>query len=198
MNFDDLQNAWNTPRNQLPTAEQERLAQQFTRQMIRRRRFQAIWLVNTIVWLTLITVLAIWVIAVGKANPAQEWGLFPLLILPWAFAVYFLRQYRKSTSLARGDLSVSDSLRRALGANRTEQSHLKCVTVLFTIMIPLITLSMHQLRGVGKMSSSELASMAILFGTTLLASGAGIAIRYFGRLLPQQRQIKALLAELTE
>jgi hypothetical protein len=199
MNLNEMQSAWNSPRNNLPTEEQQRLARQFTRQMIRRRRFQALWLINTFVWLTVITGLAIWTIAVGKAKPGQEWGLFPLLIVPWAFALHFLRRHLKPVSTpARGEFSIADSLRAALGSNRTEQSHLKRVAALFAIMIPLLALSMQQLHAVGKASSRELISMAVLFGGILLLSGAGIAARYFGRVLPQQRQLNALLAELTD
>jgi len=199
MNLNEMQSAWNSPRNNLPTEEQQRLARQFTRQMIRRRRFQAIWLINTFVWLALITVFAIWAIAVGKAKLEQEWGLFPLLTVPWVFAFHFLRRYLKPVSPeARGELSVTDSLRAALGSNRTEQSHLKLVAGLFAIMIPLLAVSMQQLHAVRKVSSSELVSMAVLFGGTLLLSCAGIAARYFGRVLPQQRQLNALLTELTD
>ncbi len=74
MNLNEMQNVWNSPRNNLATAEQQQLAQQFTRQMIRRRRFQAIWLTNTFVWLTLITLIAIQTIAAGKFNPAPKSG----------------------------------------------------------------------------------------------------------------------------
>lgn len=198
MNLTEMQSAWNSPRNNLPTEEQQQLAQQFTRQMIRRRRFQAVWLINTFVWLTVITVVAFWTIAVGKVKPGQEWGLFPLLIAPWAFAIHFLRRYLKPVApITRGQLSVTDSFRAALSSNRTEKSHLKLVAGLFAIMIPLMAVSMQQLHAVGKVSSRELVSMAVLFGGTLLLSCAGIAARYFGRLLPQQRQLNALLAELT-
>lgn len=197
MNLNEMQNAWSSPRNNLPAKEQQRVADQFTRQMTRRRRFQSIWLINTFVWLAAITFLASWTIAVGKTKPEQEWGLFPLLIVPWAFAMHFLRRHLKPvTPAARGELSVSESLRAARSSNRTEQSRTKQVAALFAIMIPLLAVAMQQLHAVGKMSSPELSSMAVLFGGVLLLSGAGIAARYFGRLLPQQRQLDALLTEL--
>ncbi|HWN94473.1 MAG TPA: hypothetical protein VNT99_05540 [Methylomirabilota bacterium] len=198
MNLNEMEGDWNSPRNNLPTEEQQQLAGQFTRQMIRRRRFQAIWLINTFVWLTVITAVALRTIAVGKVKLDQEWGLFPVLIVPWAFAFHFLRRYLKPvTSAARGEMPVADSLRAALGSNRTEQTHLKLVGVLFAIMIPLLALSMQQLHAVGKMSSRELTSMAVFFSGTLLLSGAGIAARYFARVLPQQRRLNALLTDLT-
>ena len=198
MNPNEMQHAWNSPRNNLPTAEQQLLVDQFTRQMVHRRRFQAFWLIHNFIWLTIITGLAFLAIATGKTNLQQEWGLFPLLIVPWAFAIHFLRRYWKPVApVAQGELPVADSLQAALVSNRTEQSHLKLVGGLFAIMIPLLALSIQQLHAAGKVSARELVSMAVFFGGTLLLCGAGIAARYFTRLLPQQRRLDALLAELS-
>ncbi len=199
MNLDEVQSTWNSPRNNLPTAEQQRLAGQFTRQMIRRRRFQTIWLVHTFFALTIITVLAVRAIALGKADPGEEWGLFPLLMVPWLFAFHFLRRHLKPVSpVSRGESSIMDSVRAALDSNRSERSRLKVVAALFAIMIPLLAVSMNQLLASGKVSSRELTSMAVFFGGTLLLSAAGIVVRIFGRVLPQQRQLDAVLAELTD
>jgi hypothetical protein len=198
MNLDELQNDWNSPRNDLPTEQQRKLAEQFVLQMRRRRRFQLWWLIHTFFWLTVITVLAARTVALGRTGLGQEWALLPLLTVPWLFAFHFLRRFLKPVlPVARGELSVIDSLRAALAANRAEQSHLKKVGVLFAIMIPLLALSMSQLRSTHKVSSSELTSMAVFLGGILLLSGAGIAARYFARVLPRQREIKDLLTELT-
>ncbi|HMJ90297.1 MAG TPA: hypothetical protein VK530_10795 [Candidatus Acidoferrum sp.] len=199
MNMDEMQSAWNSPRNNLPTGEQRRLAEQFTRQMVRRRRFQALWLINTFALLTIATALAARAVATGKAELAQEWALLPLLIAPWMFAIHFLRRHLKPGSPApRGEVSVADSFRAALSSNRREQSHLKAVGVLFAIVIPLLAVSMQQLHAVGKASTRELTSMAVFFGGVLLLSSAGIAARYFGRVMPQQKRLSALLAELND
>jgi len=197
MNLNELQNVWNSPRNNLPTEAQQRLADKFTRQMIRRRRFQFFWLINTFFWLTVITVLAIRMIAVGQTT-SQEWGLFPLLFVPWGFAVHFLRRYLKPvTPVTCGETTIVDSLRAALVANRETRSHLKLVGILYAIMIPLLAVAMRQLYTVGKVSERELISMVIFFGAVLLLGGAGIAARYFARVLPQKKQLDALLTELT-
>jgi len=199
MNLNEMQNVWNSPRNNLPTEAQQRVADQFARQMIRRRRFQSIWLINTFVWLTIITVIAVWTIAVGQTTPAQEYGLFPLLIVPWGFAIHFLRRYLKPVApMTRGETSIVDSLRAALTSNRETRSNLKLVGVLYVVMIPLLALAMQQLHAVGKVSERELTSMAIFFGAALLLGGVGIAIRYFGRLLPQQKRLDMLLTELAD
>lgn len=199
MNLNEMQNVWNSPRNNLPTEEQHRLADQFARQMIRRRRFQSVWLINTFVWLTVITVLAIRTVAVGQTTPSQEWGLFPLLLVPWGFAIHFLRRYLKPiVPMTHGEMSIADSLRAALASNQETRAHVKLVGVLYVIMIPLLALGMRQLHAVGKVSERELTSMAIFFGAVLLFGGLGIAVRYFIRLRPQQRRLNALLAELVD
>ncbi|MEP6663191.1 MAG: hypothetical protein ABJC04_05945 [Verrucomicrobiota bacterium] len=199
MNFDELQNDWNSPRNNLPIEQQRKLAEKFTRQMIRRRRFQGVSLINAFALLTIITVIACGNIVSGNTKATHEWGLFPLLMAPWGFAIYFLRRYFKSsTPVAGGELPMIDSLRAAQASNREAQSRLRIVGVLYVALIPVLALMMQQLHTVGKVSARELTSMAILFGATLLVCGAGIAARYFVRLLPQQRQFNALLEELTQ
>jgi hypothetical protein len=197
MNFNEMQNAWNSPSNNLPTEQQRQLAKRFTRQMNRRRRFRTVWLVNTFVSLTAITALAIRMLAIGKVQPAQEWGLFPLLIIPWGFAIHCLRQHWKPSAAKSGDLSVLDSFRAALASNRSSQSHLKWIGALYLIVIPILAVTLRQLRQVGKISDRELTSMIALFGIALLAVAVGIALRYFAALRPQERKLDTLLAELT-
>lgn len=199
MNLDELQQTWNSPRNNLPAEQQRVLVEKFSRQMIRRRRFQTFWLVHTFVWLTLITGLAIVMIATGKTSPAREWGLFPLLLVPWAFAIHLLRRYRQPAAPAtRGELPVSDSLSAALDSNRAARSQSKWVGALFLVLTPFLALAMQQLQTAGKVSSRELTSMAVFFGATLLFCGAVIAARYFGRLRPQQRQLEDLLQQFNQ
>lgn len=199
MNLNEMQSVWNSPRNNLPTEAQQQLAGQFSRQMIRRRRFQSIWLTNTFVWLTIITVLAISAVAAGHTSPTQEWVLFPLLLVPWGFAIHFLRRYRKPVApVARGEVSIVDSLRAALASNRETRSHVKLVGVLYVILIPLLALAMQQLHAVRKVTERELTSMAFFFGGALLLGGLGIAIHYFARLQPQRKRLDALLMELAD
>ena len=100
--------------------------------------------------------------------------MFPLLIVPWGFAFHFLRRYLKPAEpVARGELSIADSLRAALASNRANQPHLKLVGVLYVLMIPLLALAMQQLHAVGKVSARELTSMAALSAGVLLLSGVG-------------------------
>ncbi|HLP77096.1 MAG TPA: hypothetical protein VK327_09270 [Candidatus Paceibacterota bacterium] len=198
MNFDEIQNTWNSPRNIPPTEQQQKLAEQFTRQMKRRRRFQAAWLVNTFVALTIITGIAVRVVARGRVDSAQEWALFPLLAVPWTFAIVFLRRFLKpGDATQQGELPITDSLRNALAANRSSQTHLRLVGVLYAVFIPVLALTLRQMHAVGKVSAHELVSMIGFFGVALAISGVVVAVRYFAGLRPQEKRLTGLLAELT-
>lgn len=199
MNLNEIQQAWNSPSNRPRNTEHERLARQFARQMIRRRRFQSIWLIVTFVWLTLISVLALGNLAKGNLDPALEWAVFPLLIVPWAFAIHFLRRYLKPAApIARGESSVVEAFRAALASTRAEQTNLKWVAALFVILIPILIVDVQQLQTAGKVSPHELSCMAVFFGGALLASSVGLAIRYLGFLAPQRRRLDGLLGELDD
>jgi hypothetical protein len=198
MKLDEMQSAWNSPHNHPASEEQQQLAQQFVRQMIRRRRFQAIWLTNTFVWLTLATAALVKTLVVGKGNLTQEWAMLPLLALPWIVAVHFLRRHLKPTlPVPSGSMPVAEVLQAALASNRTERSHLKLVAALQVGLIPFVALAVQQLHAAGKLSPTQQTCMVILFGAVLLVGMLGVAVRYFGRLMPQGRHLNALLSELT-
>lgn len=197
MNLNEIQNLWNSPSNQVPDPEHERLARRFVSQMIRRRRFQSIWLIITFAWLTVISVLACGNLAKGKLDPSIEWAVFPMLLVPWVFAIHFLRRYLKPVaSASSGESPVAESFRAALVSTRAEQSQLKRVAVLWVILVPILIVASRQLEAAGKVSPRELECMMVFFGGVFLASGLGIAIRYFGWLSPRRRRLVGLLDEL--
>lgn len=199
MSIDDLQSAWDSPRNRPSAEAREQLARDFTRRMMARRRFRALWLVNVFVWLVLVTGLALHSIANGRTALTNEWGLLPLLILPWGLAIHFLRRHLKpGLPLARGELSVTESFRTAHHSICMEQSHLKLVGLLLVVMLPLLGVAMAQLFKVGKMNQNQLESMAVFFGAALLLGLGGILCRYFLSLTPQKRRLAALLGEFAE
>jgi hypothetical protein len=196
MNSNEMQHIWNSPFNNLSSNQQEQLAGKFVRQMKRRRRFQSLWLINTFAWLAIITVIALRTILVGYTNLSREWASLPLLIVPWAFAIYFLVNYLRSKALSSlGELSVVESLRAALASNLDRQSRLKIVGGLYVILVPVLALAMRQLQTTGKVSGHQMTSMIVFFGSALLISALTMTALFFGRLLPQQRKLEDLLAE---
>ena len=92
-----------SPRNNLAPDRLRNVAEQFAPQMVSRRRFRTIWLACTFLALAATTGIAFRSVALGKASLELEWGLFPLLIVPWLFAFHFLRRAPESdgTHLAR-------------------------------------------------------------------------------------------------
>jgi len=197
MNSNEMQNLWNSPLNDLSPNQQEQLAAQFVHRMNRQRRFQSLWLITTFAWLTIISVIAIWTVSTDNTKLMQEWALIPLLTIPWAFALRFLRRYLKSSPpLSLGEVPVIESLRAALASNLNHQSRLKIVGGLYVILIPVIALTMRQLMVAGKVSAHELASMAVLFTGALLVSAIVMAGLFYGRLVPQQKKLEGLLAEV--
>ena len=199
MNLNEIQSLWNSPSNQMPDPEHERLARQFVSQLIRRRRFQSIWLIVTFVWLTVISVLVFGNLADGKLSPSIEWAVFPLLLVPWGFAIHFLRRYLKPpVTPSSGESPVAESFRAALVSTCAEQRNLKWVTAMWVILIPILIVSARQLQAAGKVSPHELDCMMVFFGGALLASGLGMAIRYFRWLAPQRRRLVGLLDELDD
>ncbi len=195
MNLNEMQNAWNSPQNRL-APHQEQLAANFARQMIRRRRFQAIWLGNVFVAMSVITALAARSIALGKVD-ATEWALVPLLLVPWGFAIFFLKRFLSQRNPAKpGELAVADSLRTALASNLQSQNHLKWAGALYGIFIPVLALAIHQLHAAGKVSGRELVSMAAFFAGALLVGGTVVALRFFLGLRPQEKQLRGLIRDL--
>ncbi len=93
-------------------------------------------------------------------------------------------------------MSVIDALKAAIGSQQAEESQLKRLAALWVILIPVVSVCVSQLKATGKVSGRELTSMTVFMGAVLLMSVAGVAIRYFGRVLPQLRQLNVVLAEL--
>jgi MFS family permease len=195
--MDEIQNDWNSNGNNMPSEKQAAIAEQFTRQMINRRKFQGIIVTNAFVLLTLFAIFAAWNMLTGKTNLKHEWGLLLLLLIPWAFACHFLRRHLQSNKNDKNaGTTILDSMRTALRVNRTTQTHLKLMGALYVVFVPILAFSMKQLWNAGKVSERELQSMALFFGLVLLLSAIGVALRYFTRLLPREKKIQELLTEL--
>jgi hypothetical protein len=197
MTFDDMHDAWNSPANRMNPERQSEMAKKFLRQLMRRRRFQTIWLANTFILLTVITGLALSNVVSGKFNPASEWGAIAVLFVPWFFAIHFLRRHlRPSSPQIKGEMAIHDSLRASLLSNLEECRRSRWMGMMYLIMAPLLAVAVAQLHRVGKVSTREEFSMILFFAGVLLLSASGVAIRYFAKLLPRQRNIRRLLEEV--
>jgi hypothetical protein len=197
MNLDELQELWNSGGNQ-PTAEhRDRLMRQFATRLRRRRRHELAWLVWTFFVLTLLTGFASWqIFGTDKVNVAGEWALVPLLVIPWVFAVVFLKRSLRGALPGHGcDATICESLANAMAANNAQRSKLKIVAVMYVIFLPVLAFSIWQLHSVGKVSSRELMSMATFFGAVLALSAGAVLARYRFGLVPEREKLKALLSQ---
>ena len=200
MNFAEIESIWNSAGNQPSATQQEKRTRQVLAWLRRQRRHQLIWLVWTFGVLLVITGFAGWLVfATDKMHLSMEWGLMPLLLLPWGFAVIFLKRFLKpAPSVYRGDVPIADALCRALQANEAAQFRLRAMGILYAIFLPVLALAMRQLQMAGKVSPRELGSMGAFFGAVLLLSAAGVFARYHCRLKPQREHLKAVLREYEE
>jgi hypothetical protein len=199
MNIDDLQGVWNSSSNGPTSAESERLTKHFIESLFRQRRHQLAWLTWTFFSLTVITGFVGWLIfGTDKVDPTLEWGVIPLLLVPWTFAFYFLKRYRKPTApVVGGDVAIVDALIATKNAIRAKQTGLKAICVMFLIFLPLLAVSISQLYAAGKASSRELISMVVFLGGACAVSGIGVVLRYC-HLLRQRKQLEKILRQFEQ
>ena len=197
MNFNELQTLWNARGNEPTPAQREKLTRQFADTLRRQRRNQLIWLVWTFFALTVMTGFASWVIfGTDKVDLAREWGMIPLILIPWSVAILFLKRFLKPAApLCRGDAAIVDALSAAVAANRAAQSRSKIMGMMYAIFIPVLACGVWQLHSVGKTSSREMLSMTIFFAVALGLGAAAVFARYRFRLVPQQKHLEALLRQ---
>jgi hypothetical protein len=197
MNFNELQNLWNTGGNEPTSVQREKLARQFADKLRRQRRNQLIWLVWTFFVLTALTGFVGWLVfGTDKIYLAREWGLIPLLLIPWSAAGFFLKRFLKPAApLCRGDVAIADALAAAATVNRAAQSRAKVLGIMYAVFIPALACAVWQLHSVGKTSSREMLSMTIFFATALCLGAGAVCARYRFRLVPQQKHLDALLRQ---
>lgn len=197
MNFNELQNIWNAGGNEPTSVQREKLTKQFVATLRRQRRNQLIWLVWTFFLLTVMTGFVSWIVfGTDKVDLAREWGIIPLMLIPWSVTVLFLKRFLKpAVPLCRGDVAISDALAAAAAANRAAQWRSKIMGVMYAVFIPVLACGVWQLHSVGKTSSREMLSMTIFFAVVLGLSAAGVFARYRFRLVPQQKHLETLLKQ---
>ncbi len=199
MNYDDIRDAWNSGDNEPDPVQRERCLQKFAVSLRKQHRNRLIWLSWTFFQLVALTGFVIWVVVSGarRFDLASEWGIFLLLLIPWSVAFLFLKRFLKpDVPLCRGEVATVDVLASAVAANRAARSRLKVIGAMYAILIPVLACSLWQFLTVGKVSSGELQSMVVFFGTVLGVCALGVYMRYRFQLVPQQKQLESLLKQL--
>jgi hypothetical protein len=197
MNFADIQNLWQSPDNHpSPTAldgERKKLMSELRR---RRRRFVVfISLVFSALGLFTgrVIIQLLWPGPV-PIEVSREWSFLVVLGLPWLAAIMLAWQFgRHRVAHAQYDRSIFDSARALLDENRLSRTRVKaaaCLHVLFLFVLPLVV---RQLQASGKAGQEIVVPAFVVW--PLIALGIGVALFYHYRrhLLPQQRELEALL-----
>jgi hypothetical protein len=200
MNLDELNEVWNSSGNR-PTVEQrDEMINRFTMILRRRRRKELGWLVWTFFVLMLLTGFACWLLlGTNKVHLPVEWGVIPLLLIPWVFAGLFLKRFlRRPARMHRGDVTIAESLAAAMAANKAERSKLKTVGIMYLITLPVLAFAIWQLHTVGKVSSRELVSMVTFLGSALTVSAGAVLFRYRFGLRPEGHKLKVLLSQFEQ
>jgi hypothetical protein len=200
MTSDPLHSLWHSAANQPGATAGERFARDFLVKLRRRRRFQAWWLGWTFVALTAASVVAgVQLFREGTGAAAQQWALFPLLALPWALAVHFLRGFiRQKAGAPASGLPLRHALVAARESNRRERRHLALVGWLIAGLVPVLGLAVWQLRLVGKAPGNQAWSMALTLGVLLALGATGMLVRYCRYLRTEKLVIEDRLRELDD
>ncbi len=194
MNFDDLQNVWNSPHNSPTAPEQKRLLIELNQTLQNKRRNHLVWLVWTFLQLGLISVFVGWLIfATDKLTVSREWSVIVLLLIPWFGAGLYLKQFLRPALSNGGNSDIVNSLNAAKAANLAEQLRLKILGVMYLVFLPALALAMRQLHSVGKITPRETLSMALFLGAALTISACVVAFRYYFRLVPRKRHLDFIL-----
>ena len=199
MNFDDMQALWRSPQNRPTPAELEKERARFVSELRRRRRGFCVFIIWVLGILTIITgrlaVHLLWPAPGSQTmDPAQEWGAFVFLGLPWVVAIVFAWRLRRHRAQhAHFERSVVDCLRALLDENKVARTVHKTVVLLHVATLLLVPLVVYQLRAAGKVGDEILVPAFVAWPILALSIVAVMHWRYRRKLLPRQRELEALL-----
>lgn len=195
MTNDLLQQLWNHPGNRLPEADEQKLLQQFNSRLRRQRRGQLIWLSWTALQLVLLAGITVWAVARGQAT--ADWGVLPLLLLPYAVFFLLLRVYLRSRYAAPAAvINIRDSVMSAWHANAASRLRTKILAGMYAAVLPLLALAVWQLRVSGKVTPQQMWCMVSALSAALIIAASLVAVNYFRRQLPQYRQLERIRQQL--
>ena len=200
MNFDEIQQAWQSPQNQPSAAQLQTEKMKFLTDLKRRRRGAVLFMGSVFVVLLFFTVRIVFQVlrpdpSMARIDLQQEWGVILLLALPWACLILWFRRYRRHRAQHEDcDRSIGASLRALLDENRLAREQQKWAARINGAMLVLIPLLVYQLRAAGKAGDEILLPAFVLLPVLLLCLHAGMAWYHRRTLLPRKRELEALLA----
>jgi cytochrome bd-type quinol oxidase subunit 2 len=196
MNIEDLSSVWQSPRNTPAPAlieeHRSRLAKRLGKEY---RDFLAYMGMAVGLTLFLAGGFVQYVRSGGAFDWSREWGALVFLLLPVTVAVLFVRGFiRHRRSHPRYDVSILETLRAALDANRLARWRLRVSMTVTTVAMALVPLMTHQLQTVGKQRPHEAMSMLVVFGVGYLIAMGYQVWMYRWKLARERARISELLA----
>jgi hypothetical protein len=199
MSYDELENAWRSPRNQPDTAALAAMHGRFLDELESRRRGVKLLLFAIVAALSLLTLrFGVYVFRPMADQPpfewSREWGALLFLLVPWAGAVFFARRLmRHEREHGYPERNVRESVRALLDENAMSRARLKAVAALHVTLLVLLPLVVWQLRAIGK-AGDEIVLPAFV-GWPLIAAAILGAMWWHDRakLRPRRAQLEELL-----
>jgi len=199
MNFDEIESVWRSPHNQPSASEMEKHKMKLISDLRRRHRAS-----RGLLWFTFLpmafftTKVVLQVLwpdpALDRVDLTREWAVIPLFALPWAGWFIMLRLYRQHQKRHPDyERSINASVLASLDENRTERTRYKIIAALLIASIPLVVLIVRQLRAVGKAGDEILMPAYVGWPVYVVLIVGWFGWYYLRRLLPQKRQLEALV-----
>jgi Na+/proline symporter len=199
MNFEALEAAWRSSTNRPSAAASAYVLSEVSGELRRRRAELRRLLAFATVSLTMPLALLAYDIATGRSDVidlSREWALIPFAFIP--FVVVALIWRRRLAHLRRhphADSTLIGAFRALLDENAGARARIHLIGGAMALFVPLLAVMLNQLEAVGKMEPAHMVQAGIVLGGGLAAGAVWMAVKYVGRLLPERRQLEALIRQ---
>jgi hypothetical protein len=200
MNFERLEQAWNSHANDPPRAAMAYLTEEVMADLKKRRR----GLTGLLAWgaFALLAETGLVISAAmdeGVVELSREWGILLPFALGWIVLAIVLRHFQRHLDRHPDPhLSMPATLAALIDFNRGEMWRVRVMAGAFALLLVAIAITVVQLEAVGKMTPGNVRDMGTLFGLFLASLGVYAAWRYFRVLKPEHDRLVRLRQDYTE
>jgi hypothetical protein len=199
MNFEALEAAWRSSANSPGAAASAYVLSEASTTLQRRRAELRGLLAFASVALALPLALLGYDILVGRSDVidlAREWALIPFAFIPFVVLALVWRRYLAHLKRhPHANVALVDAFRALLDENAAARARIRVIGAAVLLFVPLLALMLSQLGAVGKMEPEHMIQAGILLGGGLAAGALWMAVQYFTRLIPERRQLEALVRQ---
>ena len=194
MNFERLEQAWNSHANDPPRAAMAYLTEEVMEDLkVRRRRLTGILTIGALALMAETGLIVSAAIDHDVMDLGREWGALLPFALGWAVLLLMFRHLRRHLGqYPDPHLSMPATLAALIDFNRGEMWRIRLMAVAFAVLSVTLVVAVGQLEAVGKMTAGNVRDMGILFGLLVASLGAYGAWRYFKVLKPEHDRLVRL------